>query len=116
MIRKEEEEKKGDTIITIKTNYKNKKKSKSRMTMNHHHIPPDTSNQLSKNFSSNEGYRIVGTVINDEFKLLQETKKILEKRILLDEQYARNLQDLTANADRVAWPVNTHPIASVKND
>jgi hypothetical protein len=32
MIRKEEEEKKGDTIITIKTNYKNKKKSKSRMT------------------------------------------------------------------------------------
>lgn len=74
----------------------------------------DTSNQLSKNFCSNDGYRILSNVLSDEYKLLQETKKILEKRVLLDEQYARNLQDLTANADRVAWPINTHPIASVK--
>ncbi len=89
------------------------------MTMNHRYssgsgAPNDTSNQLSKNFSNNEGYRILSNVVSDEYKLLQETKKILEKRILLDEQYARNLQDLTASADRVAWPVNTHPIASVK--
>jgi hypothetical protein len=87
--------------------------------MNHRYslgagAPNDASNQLSKNFSSNEGYRILSNVVSDEYKLLQETKKILEKRILIDEQYARNLQDLTANADRVAWPVNSHPIASVK--
>jgi len=89
------------------------------MTMNHRYSPesgaPNGSlNQLSKNFSSNEGYRILSNIVSDEYKLLQETKKILEKRVLLDEQYARNLQDLTANADRIAWPVNTHPIASVK--
>ncbi len=74
----------------------------------------DIKNQLSKTFSSTEGYRILSNVISDEYKLLEETKRILERRILLDEQYARNLQDLTANADRIAWPVNTHPIASVK--
>jgi hypothetical protein len=73
----------------------------------------EISNQLSKTFSSTEGYRILSNVISDESKLLQETKKILERRLLLDEQYARNLQDLTASADRVAWPINTHPIAAV---
>jgi hypothetical protein len=73
----------------------------------------DTLNQLSKTFSSTEGYRILSNVISDEYKLLQQTKHILEKRVLLDEQYARNLQDLAASADRVAWPVNTHPIAAV---
>jgi len=73
----------------------------------------DTINQLSKTFSSTEGYRILSNVISDEYKLLQQTKHILEKRVLLDEQYARNLQDLAASADRVAWPVNTHPIAAV---
>lgn len=78
--------------------------------------PNGTSNQLSNNFSSNDGYRILSNVVSDEYKLLQETKKILEKRVLLDEQYARSLQDLTANADRVAWPINTHPIASVKKN
>jgi hypothetical protein len=73
----------------------------------------EISNQLSKTFSSTEGYRILSNVISDESKLLQETKKILERRLQLDEQYARNLQDLTASADRVAWPINTHPIAAV---
>ncbi len=88
--------------------------------MNHRYspgadAPNDTSNQLSKNFSSNEGYRILSNVVSDEYKLLQETKRILEKRVLIDEQYAKNLQELTANADRIAWPINSHPIASVKN-
>ena len=74
------------------------------------------SNQLSKNFSSHEGCRILSTLLTDECKLLQETKKILEKRILIDEQYAKNLQDLTASADRIAWLGNTHSIASVNED
>ena len=78
--------------------------------------PNDESNQLSKRFSSHEGCRTLSTVLNDEFKLLQDTKKILEKRMLLDEQYAKNLQELTATADRVAWPVTTHPIASASRD
>jgi hypothetical protein len=73
-------------------------------------------NQLSKTFSSTDGYRILSTVISDEYKLLQETKRILEKRLQLDEDYARNLQDLTASADRIAWPVNTHPIAAVNKN
>jgi hypothetical protein len=83
--------------------------------MNHRYsgAPKDASNQLSKTFSSHDGCRILSTVLTDESRLLQDTKRILEKRVLIDEQYARNLQDLTASADRVAWPVSTHPIASV---
>jgi hypothetical protein len=89
--------------------------------MTHRHppipgAPNDASNQLSKRFSSHEGCRILSSVLSDEFKLLQDTKKILEKRMLLDEQYAKNLQELTASADRVAWPVTTHPIASASRD
>jgi hypothetical protein len=75
--------------------------------------PNDLSNQLSKTFSSDEGYRLLSTISSEEYKLLQETKKILEERFTLDKQYARNLQDLTAKADRISWPTNTHPIASV---
>ena len=91
----------------------------TNMAMIHHrsftgnHIT-DVSHQFSATFSSVEGYRILSNVISDEYKLLEETKRILEKRLVLDEQYARSLQDLTASADRVAWPVHTHPIASVK--
>jgi hypothetical protein len=89
------------------------------MTMNHRQslVPSASngiSNQLSRSFLSHDGCRILSTVVSEEHKLLQDTKKILEKRILLDEQYARNLQDLTASADRITWPTNTHPIASVK--
>lgn len=85
------------------------------LTSNGLSAPNDVSSQLfSTTFSSADGYRILSNVISDEYKLLEETKKILEKRLALDEQYARNLQDLTASADRVAWPVNTHPIASVR--
>lgn len=67
-------------------------------------------------FFNDEGYRILGVITNDELKLLHETKKILDKRISLDEQYAKNLQELTASADRIAWPVQTHPIAAVRID
>jgi hypothetical protein len=90
------------------------------MTMNHRYrsvagASDDGSNQLLKSFVSHEGCRILNTIVSDECKLLQETKKILDKRILLDLQYAKNLQDLTASADRIAWPIDTHPIASVIN-
>jgi hypothetical protein len=74
----------------------------------------DISNSLLNYFNSNEGYRQLTSTINDEYKLLQDTKKILDKRISLDEQYARNLQELTANADRIAWPTTNQPLASVK--
>lgn len=84
------------------------------MTMTHPRSFTDISQQFSTTFANAEGYRILSNVISDEYKLLEETKRILERRLILDEQYARNLQDLTASADRVAWPVNTHPIASVK--
>ena len=76
--------------------------------------PNDVCNQLSKLFSSDEGYRLLSTVSSEEYKLLQDTKKILEERLNLDKQYASDLQELTAKADRTAWPTETHPIASVK--
>ena len=75
--------------------------------------PNDTFNQLSKVFSSDEGFHLLSTILSEEYKLLQDTKKILEERIILDKQYAQNLQALTAKADRIAWPTTTHPIASV---
>ena len=68
-----------------------------------------------KQFASNEGFKLLSNVIGDEIRLLQETRKLLEKRTSLDEQYARNLQDLAATADRVGWPMNTHPISTVRN-
>lgn len=88
----------------------------TNMAMTHHRsfTGNDVSHQFSTRFSSVEGYRILSNVISDEYKLLEETKRILEKRLVIDEQYARNLQELTASADGVAWPVNTHPIASVE--
>ena len=70
-------------------------------------------NQFARHFASQEGFRLLSSIVNDECKLLQDTKKILDKRITLDEQYARNLQELTASADRIAWPTNTQPIAGV---
>ena len=73
----------------------------------------NSSHQLSKLFCSNEGYRLLGTVLSDEYKLLQDTKKILEERVTLDKQYAKNLQELAAKADRIAWPTDTHSIALV---
>jgi hypothetical protein len=92
---------------------------RSRVNPNHRYPPSpgspnDTFNQLSKVFSSDDGFRLLSTISSEEYKLLQDTKKILEERILLDKQYAQNLQALTAKADRIAWPTTTHPIASVK--
>jgi hypothetical protein len=71
-------------------------------------------NQLPKLFLNDEVCRPLNTLSNDEYKLLQDTKKILEERIILDKQYARDLQELTAKADRIEWPTYTHSIASVK--
>ena len=70
--------------------------------------------QLSENFCSHEGCQILTTVVNDECKLLQDVKKILEKRILLDEQYAKGLQDVTANINRTLCSENAHSIAKVE--
>ncbi|CAF1621235.1 unnamed protein product, partial [Adineta ricciae] len=72
----------------------------------------DDSHRLSDFFCSDEGYRLLGTVLSDEYKLLQDTKKILEERLALDKQYAKSLQELAAKADRIAWPTDTHSIAS----
>lgn len=74
----------------------------------------DVGNQFSKIFSNDEGYRLLSTVSSEEYKLLQDTKKILEERLNLDKQYAQNLQELTAKADRIAWPTDKHSMASVK--
>ncbi len=71
-------------------------------------------NRLSKLLSSDEGYRLLSTVSNEEYKLLQDTKKILEERFHLDKQYAQDLQELTATADRIAWLTDPHSISSVK--
>ena len=92
---------------------------KSKINSNHRcpsspSSPNDNFNQLSKLFSSDGGYHLLITISAEEYKLLQETKEILEERVILDKQYARNLQLLTAKADRISWPTNTHPIASVK--
>ncbi|CAF0835288.1 unnamed protein product [Adineta steineri] len=74
--------------------------------------PNENLSQFSKLFSSDEGYRILNTVSSEEYKLLQDTKKILEEKVNLDKQYAENLQQLTAKADRIAWPTEPHLIAS----
>ena len=74
---------------------------------NHHH------HQISTLFSSDAGYQLLSTVASDEQKLLQDTKRILEDRLNLDRQYAKDLQELTAKADRIAWPTETYSIASV---
>jgi len=71
-------------------------------------------NQLPKLFFNDEGFRLLNTLPSEEYKLLQDIKKILEERIILDKQYARDLQELTAKADRIEWPTYTHSIASVK--
>ncbi|CAF4749370.1 unnamed protein product, partial [Rotaria socialis] len=73
-------------------------------------------NQLSDCFSSDEGCRILTNAVGDECKVLQDIKKILEKRASIDEQYAKNLQDLTANANKISWPTSTHPIAPVSRE
>ena len=77
------------------------------------HSSADDSDRLSNFFCSDTGYRLLGTVLSDEYKLLQDTKKILEERLALDKQYARSLQELAAKADRIVWPTETHLIASV---
>jgi hypothetical protein len=76
--------------------------------------PNDGCNRLSKLLSSDEGYRLLSTVSSEEYKLLQDTKEILEERFRLDKKYAQDLQVLTAKADRIVWPTDTHSIASVK--
>lgn len=73
-----------------------------------------TIKSLSESFSSDEGCRTLSNVLTDECKVLQDIKKILDKRVSIDEQYAKNLQDLTASANKILWPINTHPIAPVK--
>ena len=77
------------------------------------HSSADDSDRLSNFFCSDTGYRLLGTVLSDEYKLLQDTKKILEERLALDKQYARSLQELAAKADRIVWPNDAHLIASV---
>ncbi|CAF1675942.1 unnamed protein product [Rotaria magnacalcarata] len=89
--------------------------------MNHLHaptpyLPSNAVNQLSDCFSSDEGCRILTSAIGDECKVLQDIKKILEKRASIDEQYAKNLQDLTANANKISWPISTHLIAPVSRE
>ncbi|CAF1382169.1 unnamed protein product [Rotaria sp. Silwood1] len=89
--------------------------------MNHRHpsspyILNNIIHQLSDNFSSDEGCRLLSNVVSEECKVLQDIKKILEKRISFDEQYAKNLQDLTTNANRITWPINTNAIASVSRE
>ncbi|CAF3286043.1 unnamed protein product, partial [Rotaria sp. Silwood2] len=79
--------------------------------MNHRHlsspyISHNIINQLSDSFSSDEGCRLLSGIVSDECKVLQDIKKILEKRISFDEQYAKNLQDLTTSTHRVIWPVS----------
>lgn len=74
-----------------------------------------TSEKFANSFANHEGCRIVSLIINDEYKVLQETKKLLEKRIALDEQYARTLQELATSADRLAASTNPHPLVSVNN-
>jgi hypothetical protein len=93
--------------------------SKSRSILDHRSLLSSSFsngvlNQLPKLFLNDEVCRLLNTLSNDEYKLLQDTKKILEERIILDKQYARDLQELTAKADRIAWPTYTHSIASVK--
>lgn len=70
-------------------------------------------NKLYEKFTSDEGCRILSNVISDECKMAQDLKKILEKRLSLDEQYAKNLLDLATSVNRFSWPIDTHPIASV---
>ena len=77
------------------------------------HVVNGSSQRFPRCFCSHEGYRMLINFINDECKLLQDSKKLLDKRISLDEQYARNLQELTTNADRIPWPTATHPIGKV---
>ena len=74
-----------------------------------------TSEKFANSFSNHDGYRILSLIINDEYKILQETKKLFEKRIALDEQYAKSLQELAASADRLATSTNPHPLVSVND-
>ncbi len=76
--------------------------------------PNDGCNRLSKLLSSDEGYRLLSTVSSEEYKLLQDTKEILEERFRLDKKYATDLQELTAKADCIAWPTDIPLIASKK--
>jgi len=76
--------------------------------------PNDGCNRLSKLLSSDEGYRLLSTVSSEEYKLLQDTKMILEERFHLDKKYAKDLQELAAKADCIARLTDPHSIASVK--
>ncbi|CAF0796613.1 unnamed protein product [Adineta ricciae] len=74
------------------------------------------SEKFENSFSNHDGCRILSLIINDEYKILQETKKLAEKRITLDEQYAKSLQELAASADRLAASTNPHPLVSISRD
>ena len=87
-----------------------------QMTMNNRQISFGTMNdsqrQLLKNTSS-EIFQNCTTTIDDELKFVGKLQIILEERFRLDEQYGRNLQELTATGDRIPWPTPTHQISSV---
>ncbi|CAF1687724.1 unnamed protein product, partial [Didymodactylos carnosus] len=68
---------------------------------------------FTENLQSDDAYRALSSFHMQEHKLLQEIRKMLEKRILLDLDYAHQLQELTASADnKIPW-LQMHPISSV---
>ena len=69
--------------------------------------------RLSHSFFSADGFGVLSAAIIDECKLLQDVKRLLERRMVLDEQYAKNLQELTASADRLVYPPSSPALASV---
>ncbi|CAF2524438.1 unnamed protein product [Rotaria sp. Silwood2] len=92
--------------------------SKTRTLSNRQYVPPsvlsnDTLNRLSTISSRDEGCRLLSEVSSEENKLLQYLKEILEERVLLDKQYAQNLQELAAKADRIACLTKTNSMASI---
>lgn len=82
--------------------------------MNHISNGADSTNRFSRCFLSNEGCRMVSSLLVDESKFLSELKKFVERRISLDEQYAKNLQDLSSNFDRVSSGVASHSMIKVR--
>ncbi|CAF3398988.1 unnamed protein product [Rotaria sp. Silwood1] len=75
--------------------------------------PNNTLNRLSTISSTDEGCRLLCEISNEENKLLQYIKEILEERLTLDKQYAQNLQELAAKADRIACLTTANSMASI---
>lgn len=79
-----------------------------------HTLSNSTSNQWATFFSSDEGYPTLIYDLNEECKVLQNIKKLLEERLILDKQYARSIQELTKKAERMPWGTHRHTMISVK--